>query len=174
MTSKNLLPVLALSAGLFTAGSAAHFASAWHKSGIEAGGRLLQSQQDLARQQEAQQSVLSMDVDEGERVTTAERVVSGAMLALKAANVAHGIKIGQISFLGAGGSQQDATVDSLFQPLANSAGMVKTASMSIKGQYQDFASFQRYLAAITAIPASLRTLSLNGKTFELEMRLYAQ
>lgn len=174
MTSRNLLPVLALSAGLLTAGSAAHFGTAWHKAWDESTGRLLQARQDLSRQQEALQAVYSLDVDDGDLARTPAQVVSAALLEIKAANVAHGIKVGQVNFMGSGGSQQDATVESLFQPLPNSSGMVKTASLALKGQYEDYASLRGYLTALTAIPSSLRMLSVNGKSFELEIRLYAQ
>ncbi|OGT89795.1 MAG: hypothetical protein A2286_03995 [Gammaproteobacteria bacterium RIFOXYA12_FULL_61_12] len=158
---------------MLTAGSAAHFGTAWHDGSIQAGSRLDQARQDLERQNAALQTAISLEADDADSPRDSGNVLSAVLLGLKAAGVAHGVKHGQITLSGPGSSQQDATVDGLFQPLSSTGGRVLSASISLKGQYQDYASFRRYLAAIVELPASVRKLSVNGRSYDLDIRVYA-
>lgn len=173
MTSRKAIYAVALSAGLFTAGSAVHFGSAWHKAALLAQGKAEQSQLALEQQNNALHEASSLGEDDTPAPNNRDQAIAATLLGLKAAAVSHGVKHTQVTVSGSPTSSQDTSVESLFQALPNAGGRIAAATLMVKGQYKDYPSFQRYLDAIVKLPGSARRLAVNDNAFELDIRVYA-
>lgn len=172
MKSRKLFYALALSAGLFTAGSALKLGSSWHGESGRMQALADQARLSLDRQNSTLRDALALKEDGEHEQRDRKSAFAAALLGLKAAGVANGVKHIQMTVAGSAG-QRDLAVDALFQPLQNTGGEIAAGQLTIKGQYKDYASFQRYLEALKGMSVSIRRLSVSENAFDLDIRMYA-
>lgn len=173
MKSRKLFYVLALSAGLFTAGSAFKLGTGWHRDSVQASAVVNQVRQSLERQSGALREAMALQEDAGERRSHDKKhAFASVLLGMQAAAVANGVKHIQVT-AGHVSGQRDMALDTLFQPLPNTGNEIVVGQLTIKGQYKDYASFKRYLDAVTDMSASIRRMNVSDSAFDLDVRIYA-
>lgn len=175
MKSKQVIYALALVAALITIGSALRLGSSWKEQRVSAESRREAAIQGLTLQNEALQAVIGLQKSAPDETyqLPADKALANAVIKLEASALSNGVKHYSVSVSGAAVSQHGSVIATLFQPLPHTNNRIATATLKIKGKYMDYAGLKKYLHDTVEMPSSIRQISIQDRSFELDLRIYA-
>lgn len=174
MTSKELIFAALLLGGLATTGSAVKASKQWSGAVKGAQTRLSQADRELEEMRHAlaDANELKSSSKSNDSQQSVDEAFSEAMLGLKAALSAGGIKSYMMSVPSMANASKRQAVQSLLIPMPKTAKLVKYIDIDIKGEYSNYSSLQHFLSQVQSIPLSIKTLKIAESSFQLIIRLY--